>query len=84
MERESVLCRIEVAHLDRAYRHARRAKDEVVRRCPEMASVVENAFESIRQLYTDAHVHSNGVPLSHRQFAEIGLSELPDWARNDD
>lgn len=80
MDTEGVLCRVKVATLDRAYRKTRDAKDEISERYPEAAKLVAAAFDSVHQLYTDAHANSPGVPLSHRQFTEIGCAQLPPWA----
>ncbi len=81
MDSKQVLCRVKVSTLDRAYRKARRAKDELSERDPAAASLAQDAFDAVHQLYTDAHAHSLGVPLSHRQFTKIGCDQLPVWAR---
>ena len=81
MDSDGVLCRVKVANLDRAYRKTRQAKDEITARYPDAAKLVESAFASVHQLYTDAHENSPGVPLSHHQFTEIGCTELPPWAK---
>jgi hypothetical protein len=81
MDAEQVLCRVKVSSLDRAYRKTRQLRDEIATRFPEARKLAESAFETVHQLYTDAHENSPGVPLSHRQFTEMGCSQLPSWAK---
>jgi hypothetical protein len=81
MDAEGVLCRVKVASLDRAYRKAREANDALSAHYPDAAPLVRAVFDAVHALYDDAHANSPGVPLSHRQFTEIGCSRLPLWAR---
>ena len=80
MDEGVVLCRVKVSTLDRAYRRTRSVRD-LSEKYPEDSAQLEAAFESVHQLYTDAHNYSPGVPLSYSQFRKIGTRELPSWGR---
>ena len=81
MDEQGVLCRVKVSSLDRAYRNTRDVTRELAKKYPEEKKILEQVYERVHQLYTDAHENSPGVPLSHRQFEQIGTSQLPSWAK---
>ena len=83
MDEELVLCRVQVSTLDRAYRRVRGVMEELGEKHPEDSNRLKAAFESVHQLYTEAHRNSKGVPLSHSEFCKIGTRELPVWAKAD-
>jgi hypothetical protein len=82
MDAETVLCRVSVAGLDRAYRNIRDRAKALKATHPDAAAELEAIHQRILDLYNDAHSHSPGVPLSHKQFVEIGTTRLPQWARD--
>ena len=82
MDAERVLCRVSVATLDRTYRNIRDLAKELQATHPAAAADLAKIHERVLGLYNDAHAHSPGVPLSHKQFVELGTRELPAWAKD--
>ena len=82
MDAETVLCRVRVSTLDRAYRRTRDRLDKVATLHPELADDLKHVFEDVGALYADAHRYSRGVPMSHAEFVKIGTRKLPNWAKD--
>ena len=83
VDENNVLCRVKVSTLQRAYRGMRGLMEELSEKHPEDSKRLKAVFEKVGHLFTDAHDHSKGVPLSHSEFCKIGTRELPVWAKAD-